>query len=263
MRAVNLIPSDQRSGQSVGTGRSEGGAYAVLVLLVAVAVLAVLYGKASRDVESRKTEAAKVTAEATRAQAETSQLAPYTSFVALRGQREQAVAALVDSRFDWAHAFHEFGRVLTGDTQISALNGSIVSGGASGAAATPAAGAGAHASAAVSSATPAGSIPTFTMTGCATSQKAVAEMLERLRLIDGVSNVTLQSSTKAGGAGAGAGGGCGANGPSFAVTVSFDALPSAAASAAAAKPGAKTTVAATAPGTAAPATSVSSGGASG
>ena len=54
----------------------------------------------------------------------------------------------------------------------------------------------------VSSATPAGSVPTFTLSGCATSQKAVAQMLQRLRLIDGVSEVTLQSSTKRGGSGA-------------------------------------------------------------
>ena len=30
----------------------------------------------------------------------------------MREQRAQAVDALIDSRFDWAHVFHEFGRVL-------------------------------------------------------------------------------------------------------------------------------------------------------
>ena len=47
----------------------------------------------------------------------------------------------------------------------------------------------------VTSATPPGSVPTFTLAGCATSQPAVALTLERLRLIDGVREVTLQSST--------------------------------------------------------------------
>ncbi len=51
-------------------------------------------------------------------------------------------------------------------------------------------------SAAVTSATPPGSVPTFTLSGCATSQSEVAQTLDRLRLIDGVSEVTLQSSTK-------------------------------------------------------------------
>ena len=46
------------------------------------------------------------------------------------------------------------------------------------------------------SATPPGSVPTFTLGGCATSQSEVALTLQRLRLIDGVSKSTLQSSTK-------------------------------------------------------------------
>ena len=40
MRAVNLIPRDQRSGGSVGAGRSGGAAYAVLAVLAGFAVLA-------------------------------------------------------------------------------------------------------------------------------------------------------------------------------------------------------------------------------
>ncbi len=257
MRAVNLIPSEQRSGSSVGVGRSEGGAYGVLALLVAIAVLAVLYGKADREVQSRKAQAATVSAEATRAQAEVAQLAPYTSFVALRQQREQAVETLVDSRFDWAHAFHEFGRVLSGETEITSLDGSISSGTSSGSTPTTA-------STAVSSATPSGSVPTFNLTGCATSQDAVAQMLQRLRLIDGVDAVTLLSSTKGGSSG-GSSGGCPANGPVFSVVVDFDGLPSTSADAAAVKAAAgKTTVSNSAPASTAPATTtVSSGGVKG
>ena len=50
----------------------------------------------------------------------------------------------------------------------------------------------------VTSATPPGSVPTFTLGGCATSQSEVALTLQRLRLIDGVGDVSLKSSTKAG-----------------------------------------------------------------
>ena len=46
-------------------------------------------------------------------------------------------------------------------------------------------------SGAVTSATPPGSVPTVTLTGCATSQTVVADMLQRLRLIDGVKEATL------------------------------------------------------------------------
>jgi Tfp pilus assembly protein PilN len=219
MRAVNLIPTEQRSGTSVGVGRSEGGAYAVLVLVAGVAVLAVLYGLARNDVASRRAQAATVTARAHQAVAAAERLAPYTSFVAQRQQRIQAVETLVDTRFDWAHVLHEIGRVLPVQTSISSLSGTVGS--------TTAASAPAASSSSVASATPAGSVPTFTLAGCATSQPAVALMLERLRLIDGVSEVTLQSSTAGGSSGGGgAGGGCAARDPAFAVAITFDPLPS-------------------------------------
>jgi hypothetical protein len=245
MRAVNLIPAEQRSGSAVGAGRSEGAAYAVMVVLAGLALLAFLYGRAERQISSRHAEAATLSAQAQKAQAEASQLAPFTSFAAMREQRVNAVSSLVDSRFDWAHAFHEFGRVLPADVSVSSLSGTIgasAAGGAAGAAgasagagaasagsATPAAaGTGAAASPAaagpsVTSATPPGSVPLFTLAGCAASQPAVALMLEHLRLIDGVSSVTLQSSTK--GSGGGGGGSCAAGEPGYSVQVAFDPIP--------------------------------------
>ncbi len=251
MRAVNLIPAEQRSGSAVGAGRSEGAAYAVLAVLAGVAVLALLYGTARNNISSRRAQIATATARASQAQSAASRLAPFTSFIALREQRMQTVAQLVDSRFDWAHVFHEFGRVLPQQVAISSLTGTIASTASSastsspapstpapGASSTAAAPAPAAASAApVGSATPPGSVPTFILAGCATSQPVVAEMLERLRLIDGVSQVTLQSSTKA----AAAGGGCPGESAVFSVTIAFDALPSATAAAAATKTVANTT----------------------
>lgn len=235
MKAVNLIPGDQRGDAPVGAGRSGGAAYAVLVAVAAIALMAFLYGKASRQISSGHAQVATLTAEAQRAQTQANELAPYTSFVALREQRAQAVATLVDSRFDWAHAFHEFGRVLTTQTSISSLSGSI---GAAGG--TSASSSAATASSSTTSATPPGSVPTFTVTGCATSQDAVAEMLQRLRLIDGVSEVNLQSSGSGGSSGAGTGGACPGKDPSFSLGVTFDPLPSTSAASAAAAAGTST-----------------------
>jgi Tfp pilus assembly protein PilN len=224
MRAVNLIPADQRGGASVGAGRSEGAVYGVIGLVAGLAILVLLYGLAHHQVASRRAQAATVVAEAQRAQAAAQQLAPYTSFVALREQREQAVSSLVDARFDWAHAFHEFGRVLPTDVSISSLDGTV--GASAGtAAAVSATTSSSPATAAVTSATPPGSVPTFTLDGCATSQPMVAEMLERLRLIDGVDEVTLQSST-AGSSASSGGGSCGGGGPVFTAQITFDPLPS-------------------------------------
>jgi hypothetical protein len=247
MRAVNLIPADQRGGASVGAGRSEGGAYAVIGLVAGLAVLALLYGLAQHQISSRRAQAAAVTAKAQRAQSAAEQLAPYTSFVALREQREQAVGTLVDSRFDWAHAFHELGRVLPTQVSISTLTGTIGSGtstvsaapsttSSSTASTAAASSTTAASSAAVASATPPGSVPTFTLVGCAASQPIVAEMLERLRLIDGVAEVTLESSTKgSSSSGSASGGGCTGSSPVFTAEITFDPLPSASAAVAATK----------------------------
>jgi hypothetical protein len=250
MRAVNLIPSESRSGAGPGVGRSGGGAYAVLSVLGGLAILALLYGIAHHQVSSRRAQAASLTARAQSAQAQAAQLAPYTSFTALRQQRLQAVSDLVDARFDWAHAFHELGRVLPRDASITSLDGTVglapgssaagpsTSGAstppaAAAASSSPASATGAGAGAAATSATPPGSVPTFTLSGCATSQQEVALTLQRLRLIDGVSEVTLQSSTKsATGASAGASssgsGNCNGNQPMFTMHITFDPLPSSA-----------------------------------
>ncbi len=237
MRAVNLIPSDERRGASVGVGRSGGAAYIVLGMLALLAIFAGLYGLARHQVSNRKSKLASIEAQTQQAQASASQLTPYTSFMALREQRMQAVEQVVDSRFDWAHAFHELGRVLPRDASITSLDGSV--GGEAGTTAAPAASSTpstasttASAAAAPSSATPPGSVPAMTLSGCAKSQADVALTLQRLRLMDGVNAVSLQSSAKAATGSSGAGssaasgdGHCAAGSPDFSVRITFDPLP--------------------------------------
>jgi hypothetical protein len=233
VRAVNLIPGDQRAGGAGVGGRSGGGAYAVLALVGGLALLALLYGLAHRQVSSRRAQVVSLKARAEQAQATVAGLAPYTSFVALREERERAVSQLVDSRFDWAHAFHEVGRVLPTIAAISSIEGSVGSPSGSGASASSSGSS--KAPAAVASATPPGTVPTVTLSGCTTSQAAVALTLNRLRLIDGVSEVTLQSSTKtsSGPAGGAAAGSCPPRGPAFTMMLTFNPLPPATALAAA------------------------------
>jgi Tfp pilus assembly protein PilN len=243
MRAVNLIPSDDRVGGvgGVGAGRSQGAAYGVLALLAGLAVLALVYGLARHQVSSRRTQLATVTARTQQVQSAATALSSYASFDALREQRVKAVSELVGARFDWAHALHELGRVMPGGTSISSLTGTI--GGATGAAASAAnttsaapastaagttgstPGSSAAAASSVTSATPPGSVPTITLSGCATSQAKVALTLQRLRLIDGVSNVSLQSSVRPTRGGSGGASSEGCAGAAFSVTLTFQALP--------------------------------------
>ena len=167
MRAVNLIPQDQR-GTVSAAGRSGGGAYAVLGVLGGLALLALLYGIAAHEISSNKAKAAELTAKAARAEAATSQLAPYTSFIGVREARVQAVSLLMGTRFDWAHSLHEIGRVLPKDASVSSVTGTVGASTASASASAKPAATGTTGSAsAVASATPPGTVPTLTINGCA------------------------------------------------------------------------------------------------
>jgi Tfp pilus assembly protein PilN len=220
MRAVNLIPGDQRKGAGSIAGRSGGAALIVLAMIVGVAILAAMYGGAARQISKETGEVAKIEAQTIQARARTGRLTPYTSFVSMAEQRTKTVAQLVQARFDWSHTLHELGRVLPSGTALEALAGTV---------GTPSGGPSSSASAGATpvSSTPPGSVPSIALTGCATSQSEVAQTLQRLKLIDGVTDVHLQSSTESGGAAVGgSGGGCPAKDPTFSITVTFAGLPS-------------------------------------
>lgn len=228
MRAVNLIPADQRSGASVGLGRSQGSAYAVLVVVGVLALFGFLYGNARHEISSNRTQVATLDAQAQQAQSEASQLVGYEALNASREKRLKAVEGLIDSRFDWAHVMSEFARVLPAHASIDSLTGTVGSTTGAAAASPSAATGGSSAVAApVTSATPPGSVPSLTVGGCASSQDEVARTLQRLRLLDGVKEVTLQSSasTSSSGSSAAASAGCGNEGTSFTVAVVFTPLP--------------------------------------
>ena len=112
MKAVNLIPAEQRDGAGSVAGRSGGAALIVLTLLAALAVLAFVYGTSEHKISSSRGELATVNAELSVARAQVGRLTPYTSFIAMADQRAREVSQLVASRFDWTHAFNELGRTI-------------------------------------------------------------------------------------------------------------------------------------------------------
>jgi Tfp pilus assembly protein PilN len=224
MRAVNLIPSgDRRSpGGGVGAGRSQGAAYAVLGVIAGLAVLALLYGVARHQISSKRSQLASLQASTQRAHEAASGLSSYTSFESLREQRVKAVTELVESRFDWAKSLHELSRVLPHDASISSLDGTIGATTAGSSTSSPSSAAGGS----VSSATPPGSVPSVTLNGCARSQAEVALTLQRLRLIEGVAKVSLESSSKSSASSSSAGQ-CAKASASFTVQIVFAPLPAA------------------------------------
>ncbi len=233
MRAVNLIPSEQRPGAGGTYGRSGGVAYALVGLATGLVAMSVMWLMARHDVNTQNAKVTQLGQQAQQAQAVANGLTSYNSFVTMSTGRVSAVEQLAQDRFDWAHAFHELGRVLPANVSLSLVTGTIATGttatpaaapppGAAGAA-TGATGAAGAAGATPASVTPAGSVPTLVLQGCTFSQSDVAFTLQRLALIDGVTNVTLQSSTA--GAQGGSSPASSACPDSFNVTVTFTALP--------------------------------------
>jgi Tfp pilus assembly protein PilN len=202
MRAVNLIPTDQQRGAGGAAGKSGGGAYILLGALALMVVLAASFVVSGKSVTDKKAQLADVTQQAETAEAQAAALTSYTKFASIRQKRVDTVSQLAASRFDWAHALREVARVLPQNAWLTSLTATT--------------------SSAVNVGTASGNlrsaldVPAIVIQGCTTSQGSVANLITRMRLIDGVQRVTLEDSTKgaqtassAGNAGsAGAGGDC-------------------------------------------------------
>jgi Tfp pilus assembly protein PilN len=236
MRAVNLIPTDERRGAGGAGGRSGGFAYVVLGALAVGLVMLTAYTLTTRSLHKREGQLASVQAQAQAEQAKASQLSSYTQFAALRAKRVQTVTSLAGSRFDWAHVIHEVARVLPRNVWLTSVIGTVtpsvsVSGGGAG-------GGG------IRGALP---VPALQLSGCTTDTPSVSRVLARLRLMDGIQRVSLVSSRKGEATGGGDGSGDCRNGsdrfPQFDV-VAFFAAPPAAAAPAAVTAGSTTPVAA-------------------
>jgi Tfp pilus assembly protein PilN len=230
MRAVNLIPSEQRASSGSLTGRSGGAALVLVGIVFGVAVLALMYGLAHRQIAKESGEVATIQAQIAEVQARAGRLAPYTAFVSMAEQRTKTVAQLVQARFDWSHTMRELGRVLPSGSNLLTLNGAAGSAGPGSSSAASPASSSASRSGTPASSTPPGSTPTISLTGCSVSQSEVAQTLQRLKLMDGVSEVHLVSSVEAGNSsggssGASSSGGCPKSYYLYSVTVVFSALP--------------------------------------
>ncbi|MGK2939618.1 MAG: PilN domain-containing protein [Solirubrobacteraceae bacterium] len=194
MKAVNLIPMDSRRGAGA-PDRSGGAVYGVLGVLGVLAVIAVMYGLTTRSLNTQEQELAQLTADSATGVEAAAALEPYVRFGQIADEREQTVITIADQRFDWGLAMREIARVLPGNVDLVSLDGTRQ---------------GVTAAAGSDPAAAAVGAPQITMTGCATSQASVALLMARLRAMQGVDRVRLESSSKGGAAGAGAssGGDC-------------------------------------------------------
>jgi Tfp pilus assembly protein PilN len=184
VRPVNLIPQEDRRGGKapLRTGPLPYAIVAFLLLAVGVVTLLVLTGNKIAD---RKAEVASLQSQVDATQARADQLSTYTNFADLQQARQETVASLATSRFDWERALHELALVLPDDVWLTNMTAS--------AATDPA-------SSTSSSATAVDGVtgPSLDINGCASGHEAVAKFLAALRDVDGVTRVTVLSSDRPG-----------------------------------------------------------------
>jgi Tfp pilus assembly protein PilN len=203
MRAINLIPADMRRGGGGGAaGRTGGAVYILIVALVAIVAMGVAYGLTTREISKRKTDIANTTREAQVAEARAAALQPYVDIQARRGARVALVSKLATQRFKWSVAMRQIGEALPSDVVLSALLGTTTSGNGGGG---------------LRGTLP---VPALSLSGCAASQPHVANMLDALRKIPGVTVDALQVSDTGGLSASSAGAAC-PRGPVFQVVVFY------------------------------------------
>jgi Tfp pilus assembly protein PilN len=191
MRAVNLVPSDQRRGAGGLAGRSGGVVYVLTGGLAVLVALGVVYALAVHSVASRTTDLASVTRQVAVVNAESQALQPYVQVAGVTTEKVHEVTSLAESRFNWPSAMQQLALALPGDVTFTSFTATSNAGAPASTTAstttTPATGSGTSSGSAASS----GSGATFSLIGCASTQREVAEVLTNLFQVPGVSNVQL------------------------------------------------------------------------
>jgi Tfp pilus assembly protein PilN len=224
VKAVNLIPADARKRGGGVPNSSQLATYGLFGLLAVVLGLVVYYVTTNNTISDRQAQLTTLRAEVSQAQARVSSLGSYTQFRQLAQTRAQTVEGIAATRFDWHSAFVDLTRVVPANTSLQSLQATVAPGASAG---------GSGGSGSAGNLRSNVTAPAFELIGCTATQDDVARLMSRLRLIDGVTRVTLGSSEKSaasqGGASVSAGGaqGCGPNKPNFDVVVFFQPVPGA------------------------------------
>jgi Tfp pilus assembly protein PilN len=179
MKAVNLIPSDQRRAKA--SGNVSGGAYGVLGVLAVLLVMAVAYVTTSNSANDRQGKAEQARQDAVAAESQSKQLGAFTDFASIKEQRLTSVMAAAQTRFDWERFMRELSRVMPANSWIHTTNASV-SGDTSGGNLT--------------SAPTTVPLPEANLVGCTPRQSEVARMMVRLEQMYRVTDVALNESTQ-------------------------------------------------------------------
>jgi Tfp pilus assembly protein PilN len=217
VKAVNLVPSEsRRSGVSVRP--SVGPGFGVVVLLAVALGFVTLYVVTTNSISDRKAKLAQVQSQIAQQQAIASRLTAYATFEKLAQKRSDDIRQVATSRFDWHEALANIARVFPAQASLSTLFGNVSS------TTAISGGSGSSIGGSAASLRNASPGPAVEMSGCTKTQEDVANLMSRLRVVPGVSRVTLGDSVKNSGTSDSTTADCG-SGPTFDLVVFFDAPP--------------------------------------
>lgn len=182
MRPVNLIPPEDRRGESAPT-RAGGLAYLVVGVLSVILAAVIATSLFSKRVDDRTGEAAALEAEAQETEARASSLAGFVTFQQIHDARVATVDSLARSRFDWERVMRELAIVMPRHIWLTNLTGTVA----------PDVQVESAAGVQLRSSVPG---PAIELVGCGRSHRDVARLIAALEDIDGVTRVTANRSEK-------------------------------------------------------------------
>jgi Tfp pilus assembly protein PilN len=189
VRPVNLIPPEARRGDKAPM--RTGALSYVIVAVLAVALLGVTgVVLTNNQISDRKAEKSGLEGQLAEAEAQARRVSSFANFASLQQAREQTVATLAQSRFDWERVLRELAIVMPDDVWLTHLTATVSPGvqiGDSGSSSSSSSGV---------SGLDSVQGPALQMDGCGDGHEAVARFLAALRDIDGVTRVAVLSSDR-------------------------------------------------------------------
>jgi Tfp pilus assembly protein PilN len=183
MKAVNLIPGDQR--RATPSGNASGGAYAVLGVLAVLLVMAVAFVITNNSANDGKSKASAARQQAAALENQAKQLGGFSDFASIKTQRLASVMAAAKTRFDWERFMRELSRVMPKGSWVNTTSASVT-GDSTGTDPTS------------STTTSTGVVtgPKANLVGCTPRQSEVARMMVRLEQMYRVTEVSLNESAQ-------------------------------------------------------------------
>jgi Tfp pilus assembly protein PilN len=176
MKRINLLPGDAQ----VKARRERGVVYALLGLVVLVAILGVVYVWQNNQVAARQTELASVQGDVAKQDVLIKANKPFEALEKQRTTMKLAATQIYNARVSWSSILEEISLVIPSDVRLKSITASVPQYMQPGAA-----------KAAAGTATTSGDV---TLTGVAPTHDSVAEFMTRLGLLPQLANINLTDS---------------------------------------------------------------------